>query len=118
MCRKSWRQIAAEAAVVLAALLTALWLYGCRNAGTYAVVGDIFSPVDLSDGSDTVTVRAGFSLTGAKVWSARDSKATMTYTNAYTNCYFGVVEKTGRQDFHVEVAPLAVGGEEESAPQE
>ena len=86
--------------------LLALMLVGCRNTGTYAVVGELDAPVDISDGSDTLNIRALFSLTGAKVWSARDTRVTMTYTNCYTNAYlFGMVEKRGRQDFGVEVDP-------------
>lgn len=86
--------------------LLALMLAGCRNTGTYAVVGELDAPVDISDGSDTLNIRALFSLTGAKVWSARDTRVKMTYTNCYTNEYlFGMVEKRGRQDFGVNVDP-------------
>lgn len=88
----------------------AIALAGCRNTGTYAVVGDVVSPVDISDGSDTVKVRALFALTGAKVWCARDSKVKMTYTNVYTNSYIGIVDTQGVQNFKVETEPLAVDG--------
>ena len=50
-------------------------LVGCANTGTYAVVGDVSAPIDVSDASDTYTIRAFFSLRGAKAWSARNSGA-------------------------------------------
>lgn len=100
---------------VCIAAFAAIALVGCRNTGTYAVVGELDAPVDISDGSDTLNIRALFSLTGAKVWSARDTRVKMTYTNCYTNCYlFGMVEKRGRQDFGVEVDPTVDEAEETS----
>ena len=96
----------------------AIALAGCRNTGTYAVVGDVVSPVDISDGSDTVKVRALFALTGAKVWCARDSKVKMTYTNVYTNSYIGIVDTQGVQNFKVETEPLDVSGTSDSSEPE
>lgn len=104
--------LAGSAAILLIVALLAILACGCRNAGTYAIVGDLNAPVDISDGSDTVNVRALFSLTGAKVWSARDSKVTMTYTNIYTNAYFGIVDTHGIQNFHVETEPLDVSDQQ------
>ena len=107
------------ALAVCIAAFAALALVGCRNTGTYAVVGELDAPVDISDGSDTLNIRALFSLTGAKVWSARDTRVKMTYTNCYTNAYlFGMVEKRGRQDFGVEVNPTVDEAEEPSAEEE
>ena len=106
--------LAGFAVVLILAAAIAFLTGGCRNAGTYAVVGDLNAPVDISDGSDTVNVRALFSLTGAKVWSARDSKVAMTYTNVYTNAYFGIVDTQGSQGFRVEVEPLDVSGASDS----
>lgn len=92
--------------IVALALAFVILCGGCRNTGTYAVVGDLDAPVDISDGSDTINVRALFSLRGAKVWSAKDSRVEMNYTNNYTNAYlFGMVETKGRQDFGVKVVP-------------
>lgn len=93
-------------ALVALALAFVILCGGCRNTGTYAVVGDLDAPVDISDASDTINVRALFSLRGAKVWSAKDSRVVMNYTNNYTNAYlFGMVETKGRQDFGVKVIP-------------
>ena len=103
--------LAGFAVVLILAAAIAFLTGGCRNTGTYAVVGDVASPVDISDGSDTVKVRALFALTGAKVWCARDSKVKMTYTNVYTNSYIGIVDTQGVQNFKVETEPLEVSGE-------
>lgn len=113
--RKTTRENLGVAAVLAAFFVGLLALVmlcgGCKNAGTYAIVGEVDAPVDISDGSDTVNVRALFTLTGAKVWSAKDSRVKMTYANTYTNAYlYGMVEKRGKQDFEVEVEPLDVSG--------
>lgn len=80
-------------------------LSGCANTGTYAVVGDVSAPVDLSDASDTYTIRAFFSMQGAKAWSRKNSRTMVAYTNVYTNAYLGIVETQGVQQFRVEVEP-------------
>ena len=93
-------------AVCIAALAA---IAGCRGTGTYAHVGDVTAPVEVSDSSDTINVRALFSMRGAKVWSAKDSIVAMTYTNDYTNSYlYGMVETRGRQNFGVDVNPCEV----------
>lgn len=103
-------------AIVALAVAFVILCGGCRNTGTYAVVGELDAPVDISDGSDTINVRALFSLTGAKVWSARNSRVEMTYTNSYTNAYFGIVEKRGVQRFGVKVLPTTDEAEAEEEP--
>ena len=90
----------------VAALFAFVWLVGgCRDTGTYAVVGDVSAPVDISDASDTYTLRALFTMKGAKAWSARNSRTKVTYTNCYTNSYLGMVDTQGVQQFEVEVEP-------------
>jgi hypothetical protein len=89
----------------LIAMAAVAALAGCANTGTYAVVGDVSAPIDISDASDTYTVRAFFSLRGAKAWSARNSRTKVTYTNNYTNSYLGIVSTQGVQEFEVEVEP-------------
>ena len=98
-------------AVLVGTLAAALLLGGCGSTGTYAIVGKVDAPIELSDSADTINIRALFSMTGAKVWSARDSRVKMTYTNVYTNSsIFGLVEDRGAQNFDVEVEPLDVSG--------
>ena len=105
---------------LLIVAIASLMFAGCStNTGTYAIVGKVSAPIDVSDSADTVNVRMLFSLTGAKVWSAKNSRVKMTYTNIYTNSYiFGMVEDGGAQNFGVEVDPTvdeAEEGVEESA---
>lgn len=88
---------------------------GCKSTGVYANVGDVSAPVEISDSSDTINIRALFSLTGAKVWSAKDSRVKIAYTNCYTNVYFGVIDRRGIQGFGVEVNPTVDEAEEEGA---
>ena len=98
-----------------AALMLIYCCAGCANAGTYAQVGNVSAPVDISDASDTYTIRAFFSLRGAKAWSARNSRTKVTYTNHYTSSYlFGMIDERGVQDFAVEVEPTV--DEAESTP--
>lgn len=99
-----------------AALMLIYCCAGCANTGTYAVVGDVSAPVDVSDASDSFTVRAFFSLRGAKAWSARNSRTKVTYTNNYTNAYlFGMVDARGVQEFAVEVEPTVDEAADEAA---
>ena len=94
------------AVVLILAAAIAFLTGGCANTGTYAVVGDVSAPVDLSDASDTYTIRAFFSMQGAKAWSRKNSRTKVTYTNNYTNAYlFGMVDTKGVQQFEVEVEP-------------
>lgn len=93
-------------------------LAGCANTGTYAVVGDVSAPIDVSDASDTYTIRALFSMQGAKAWSRRNSRTKVTYTNVYTNAYFGIIDTRGVQQFAVEVEPTVDEAEEEPADKE
>ena len=97
--------MAGLAVAMMIAAAIAILTSGCANTGTYAVVGDVSAPVDLSDASDTYTIRAFFSMQGAKAWSRKNSRTTVAYTNIYTNAYLGIVETQGVQQFRVEVEP-------------
>ena len=85
-------------------------IVGCKsfyeNSGSRTVVGDVSAPVELSDSSDAVTCKLLYSLTGASVWTAKDSNVTIGYANAYTNTYFGCVDKTGVQKLEVKIEPV------------
>ena len=92
--------------VAMAAFATA----GCKsfyeNSGSRTVVGDVSAPVEISDSSDAVTCKLLYTLTGASVWTAKDSNVTIGYANAYTNTYFGCVDKTGVQKLEVKIEPV------------
>ena len=102
MCEDGRAHILTMAMLFLVSLL----LCGCKIEGTSVDVGEISAPLDISDGSETVDVRALFSLTGARARSEKNAHIKMTYTNNYTNVYvFGMFEKSGTQGFGVDVNP-------------
>lgn len=95
--------------LLFAALVAAL-CGGCRafyeNSGSEIEVGEITAPMNLSEPTSSCKLQLLFDLTGAKVWTAKDSLVKVTYRNTYTNEYFGIVQKVGVQDFDVKVEPL------------
>jgi len=84
---------------------------GCKafyeNAGSHTKVGSLTAPVEVSDGSDSITVKALYLMDGADVYTAKDSLVKITYRNAYTNDYFAIVKTAGKQELEVEIEPLA-----------
>jgi len=105
-----WREFCA--CFCLAAVIA---VSGCKafyeNAGSHTKVGSLTAPVEVSDGSDSITVKALYSMDGADVYTAKDSLVKIKYRNAYTNDYFAIVKTQGVQDLEVEIEPLDVGGE-------
>lgn len=88
---------------------------GCKafyeNAGSHTKVGSLTAPIEVSDGSDSITVKALYSMDGADVYTAKDSLVKITYSNSYTNNYFAIVKTSGKQDLAVEIEPLYTGGD-------
>ena len=107
-------------ATLLSALLTALGVValaasvcGCySNTGSSTAVGDITALPEISDSADNINVKVYYSMTGARVWTAKDSLVKITYQNDYTNTYCGVIETRGNQRLGVEIEPLSEAGEE------
>lgn len=107
-------------ATLLSALLTFLAVValaasvcGCySNTGSSTAVGDITALPEISDAADNINVKVYYSMTGARVWTAKDSLVKITYTNDYTNRYCGMIEMRGNQRLGVEIEPLA-----EAAPE-
>lgn len=96
---------------MLGAALAAALLAGCTSpeyTGSRTVVGEQFSLPELSDSSDSVSLRVYESVKGAKVWTAKDCNVTIAYTNACTNTYFGVVESRDYMTLNVEIEPCEV----------
>ena len=102
-------------ATLLSALLTGLGVValaasvcGCySNTGSSTAVGDITALPEISDSADNINVKVYYSMTGARVWTAKDSLVKITYENDYTNTYCGVIETRGNQRLGVEIEPLA-----------
>lgn len=96
----------------------AVALCGCKafyeNAGSHTKVGSLTAPIEVSDGSDSITVKALYSMDGADVYTAKDSLVKIKYRNAYTNDYFAIVKTRGVQDLEVEIEPLDCSGGSET----
>lgn len=95
------------------ALSLVLLCSGCKNTNTGSAikVGDITSLPEISDASDNITMKILLMMTGASIWTAKDSLVKVGYVNCYTNWYCGLIERRGLQNLTVEVEPLS----EESA---
>ena len=91
--------------------LTSL-LAGCvnPNTGTSTIIGEQLALPEVSDATDNISVRVYESIKGARVWTAKDSVVSVVYENAYTNCYFGIVETRDTMKLKVKVEPCEVGG--------
>lgn len=96
--------------LMVAAAVLALAGCGLKYAGSRIVVGEQTALPELSDTTDSVTLRMFESVKGAKVWTAKDSLVKAAYTNIYTNSYFGIVDTVGQMILNVVVEPLDMGG--------
>ena len=104
----------AGAALLLALaflLAFAACLTGCvnPNTGTSTIIGEQLALPEVSDATDNISVRVYESIKGARVWTAKDSVVSVEYANAYTNCYFGIVETRDTMKLKVKVEPCEVG---------
>jgi len=80
---------------------------GCTSeyTGSRTVVGEQMALPELSDSSDSVSLRVYESVKGAKVWTAKDCNVTIAYTNCYTNSYFGILETRDKMTLAVKIEP-------------
>ena len=81
--------------------------YG-EYTGSRTVVGEQTALPEISDASDSLAVRVYESVKGAKVWTAKDCRVTINYSNAYTNTYFGIVETQDAMRLDVTIEPLDI----------
>lgn len=107
--KEFWRIIITTAALVFALLCVANLCGGCmsENTGSSTVVGEQMALPQITDSSDSIAVNVYESIKGARVWTAKDSKVSITYTNCYTNRYFGIVETQDSMSLKVAIEPLA-----------
>ena len=93
---------------------------GCvsQNTGSSIAVGDITSLPEIQDAADSISIKVLLMMTGAKVWTAKDSLVTVNYTNTYTNNYCGIIERKGKQDLIVRVEPLETANTSEDGEKE
>ena len=92
---------------MLGAILATAFLAGCASeyTGSRTVVGEQTALPELSDSSDSVSLRVYESVKGAKVWTAKDCNVHIAYTNAYTNTYFGILESRDYMTLSVKIEP-------------
>lgn len=85
-------------------------LAGCitEYTGSRTVVGEQTAFPEISDASDSLAVRVYESVKGAKVWTAKDCRVTINYSNAYTNTYFGIMETQDAMHLDVTIEPLDI----------
>lgn len=96
---------------MLVAALAAVVLAGCASTeytGSRTIVGEQTALPELSDSSDSVSLRVYESVKGAKVWTAKDCNVCIAYTNSYTNTYFGIVESRDYMTLTVKIEPCEV----------
>ena len=100
----------------IAVVALAASVCGCySNTGSSTAVGDITALPEISDSADNINVKVYYSMTGARVWTAKDSLVKITYQNDYTNTYCGVIETRGNQRLGVEIEPLSEAAPEAAA---
>lgn len=90
--------------------IVGLCVCGCitEYTGSRTVVGEQMALPEVSNLSDSITLRIYESVKGAKVWTAKDSKVTINYSNSYTNSYFGICQTQDTMKLDVVIEPLAV----------
>ena len=93
--------------VLAVVILSAALLAGCasENTGSRTIVGRQTALPELSDSSDSVSLRIYESVEGAKVWTAKDCNVHIAYTNDHHKTYFGVLESRGHMMLNVKIEP-------------
>ena len=93
----------------MAVIAFAALIAGCAsiydNAGAKVRMGSVLAPIEISEPTSSVKARALYSLDGIDFYAAKNCIASMSYTNAYTNSYFGVIETTGVQSGEISIQP-------------
>lgn len=93
----------------LLCLAVCLCATGCKsfyeNAGVHVRTGSVMAPIELSEPTSSVNVRALYTMDGIDMYAAKNCVVKMSYTNVYTNTYLGIVNTHGKQSSHVEIEP-------------
>lgn len=97
----------------LRSLLFATLLSGCISeySGSSITVGEEDALPEISNASDTIKVKVFQSIKGARVWTAKDSKVYIKYSNSYTNTYFGIATFSDSMDLKVKIESLQCDSE-------
>jgi len=83
---------------------------GCKafyeNAGMHVRMGSLTAPVEFTEPSDSITVRALYGMDGIDMYAAKGCVATMSYTNVYSNSFaFGLFNWSGTQTGAAQIEP-------------
>lgn len=94
---------------VCSVLCLSSMITGCKefykHAGAHVRTGSVFSPIEISDPTSSINIRALYSMDGIDFYAAKNCYVKMWYTNYYTNTYLGIIETIGRQSSEVEIDP-------------
>ena len=105
-------------AVTIAGVIAiAVWTSGCRSAdcGSRTVVGNRTVLPKLSSDASDLDVEVYESTEGAVVYTRKDSRVEIAYTNNYTNKILGVWDRWGTMLLNVTIEPTEC--ERESEPE-
>ena len=103
--------------VALVIMLVLLICGGCvnPNTGSTTIIGEHMMLPEITDSGDNISLRIYENIKGARIWTAKDCRVSVTYANCYTNSYAGIVETRDSMTLAVEVEPLIVAGDETAA---
>lgn len=92
------------------AIALSTMLAGCmgENVGSRTIVGNHYALPKLSNESTNTEFEIYESTEGAVVYTRRDSKVTIDFSNCYTNTILGIWDKAGTMRLTVGIEPLAV----------
>lgn len=105
-------------AVTIAGVIAiAVWTSGCRSAdcGSRTVVGNRTVLPKLSSDASDLDVEVYESTEGAVVYTRKDSRVEIAYTNIYTNKILGVWDRWGTMLLNVTIEPTECESEPEGA---
>lgn len=95
-------------AVTIAGVIAiAVWTSGCRSAdcGSRTVVGNHTALPKLSSDASDLDVEVYESTEGAAVYTRKDSRVEITFTNNYTNTILGIWDRRGMMVLGVIIEP-------------
>lgn len=98
--------------VLVCATLAVLLTQGCRSivgehTGSSIIAGEHLMLPEVSSVSDTYSFRVLRTLKGMWVWTGKDYKIELEYTNSYTNKYLGMIETRDSMSMKATLIPLA-----------
>jgi len=103
------------AVLALGSLVALSLLCGCKafyeNAGASVRMGSVTAPIEFSEPTSEVKVRALYAMDGIDFYAAKNCVAKMKYKNTYTNSYIGLVETKGVQEGEIEIEPTEESSE-------